>query len=258
MADIGFIMKNPGETVAAIGALGTSAYGLVDTTKVFWGGISRVGYKRIKAALMPFAPALENALGANWANAIFSHWLNGVPLDEQKTKAKTLIRLGLTGKIACQIANAGKKETPRRSFDPVAPKVGTGADSSSGQKEPNDDVIDPDVLAEAVENLTTGKDLEPKHVNVLGRFDATVDAALDAAYERADQEYKNAARGLAAAFAVLLSLAAVYFVDDSWSQDILPAFIVGLVAIPLAPIAKDVSTALANAVTAMNKVTGKA
>lgn len=249
MVDISSITQNPGETVAAIGALGTSAYGLVDTTKVVWGGISRVGYKRIRTALAPFSPALENALGPNWANAIFSHWLNGVPLDDQKTKAKGLIRLGLTENNAAVLANAGKIPT-RASFDPVAPRNEAALPSGGN-------IIDPAVLAQAVGLLTTGGNLTPAHVNVLGRFDATVDAALDAAYERADQEYRNAARGLAALIAVALSIAAAYFISGTFYKDLLPAVIIGLVAVPLAPIAKDVSTALANAVGAVNKATGK-
>lgn len=245
MADLKVLADHISETIAAIAALGTSAYGLVDTTKIFWNGISRVGYGRIERTLQPFAPALENAMGRNWANAVFSYWLNGVALDEQKAKTKSLIRLGLTPGNAEQLANAGIRDTTSR-FDP-APR---------NHKETTG-VIDPAAFTATVGKLYRGEDLVQTDINLLGRFDATVDAALDAAYERADREYKNAARSLAALFAAALAVVGGYLITRSWSEYFIPAVVVGLIAIPLAPIAKDLSTALANAVGAMNKVTGR-
>ena len=89
-------LTNVTGAIAAIGALGTAAYGLVDVTKVFWGGISGAGFRYIKKALKPFEPALSAAGGAEWSKTLFAHWINGTSLDDQKTVAKSLIHLGLS------------------------------------------------------------------------------------------------------------------------------------------------------------------
>ena len=37
-----------GHIITAIGGLGTAAFGLVDSTKVFWGGVNRIGTEKSK------------------------------------------------------------------------------------------------------------------------------------------------------------------------------------------------------------------
>lgn len=271
--NLSLIANHAEATIAAIAALGTSAYGLVDTTKVLWGGVSRVGYGRIREALLPFSPALVNALGVNWANAIYSMWLNGAPLDEQKAKAKSLIRLGLTSENAEELANAGTHKTTEL-FDPTVRPDGVSFRQSLQYRFYKGDLddygaqhkietaqfsgsIDGGSLRIAVDKLTKGTELQQADINILGRFDATVDAALDAAYERADRQYRNAARALAAGIAMGLAIVGGELLSHSWRTDLVPAIVVGLIAVPLAPIAKDLSSALANAVSAMNAVSGK-
>ena len=87
-------LTNMTGALAAIGALGTAAYGLVDVTKVFYGGVSRAGFGYIKKALKPFELALIAAGGADWSKTLFAHWINGTSLDDQKAVAKSLIHLG--------------------------------------------------------------------------------------------------------------------------------------------------------------------
>lgn len=83
---------------------------------------------------------------------------------------------------------------------------------------------------------------------------------LDEAYQLSDQVYRNGTRTLAAFLAVVLALAGavalegrVLFQRPHW-HDIALAFLVGLLATPLAPIAKDISTALTTAVNTMQAV----
>jgi hypothetical protein len=92
---------------------------------------------------------------------------------------------------------------------------------------------------------------------VFSRFDLIVTALLDEAYQLSDQVYRNGTRALAAGVAVLLavvggcSLEGVKF----WNPgDVTLAVLVGLLATPLAPIAKDLSSALATAVNTMQLV----
>jgi hypothetical protein len=78
----------------------------------------------------------------------------------------------------------------------------------------------------------------------------------------ADQVYRNGTRALATGVALVLSLVGGITLHlhgeattaSSWSIDIAESLLVGLLATPLAPIAKDVSTALATAVNTLQAV----
>jgi hypothetical protein len=224
-------LNNIGNMLAAIAALGTAAYGLVDTTKVIpGGGISRAGFGYIKKALSPFAPALIAAGGKDWDQTLLAHWINGRSKEDQKAIAKALIHLGLSPGNAAQLAVFGR--------------------------------VDPLELQTVVTNLSNGVALTTPNINVLGRFDSMIDATLDGAYERADQVYRNASKALAALFAILLALAGGALIAASMSMGVVPpyfiftkegalAILVGVVAVPLAPIAKDISTSLVAAVNAI-------
>ena len=83
------------------------------------------------------------------------------------------------------------------------------------------------------------------------RLDAILAIEIDAAFERADQQYRNASKVLAGAMALLLSLAGggfLYLATPKASDYLtvyLPLSILfGLAAVPLAPIAKDIASAL--------------
>ncbi|HZQ12851.1 MAG TPA: hypothetical protein VFB31_08590, partial [Pseudolabrys sp.] len=98
-------IPNVGDTIAAIAALGTAAYGLVDAMKAFGGGPSLVGYGRIKSALAPFDPALQALGNAPW-QTLRANWLNGVAKADQKAAAKSLIHLALSPGNATKLAAA--------------------------------------------------------------------------------------------------------------------------------------------------------
>src|SRR6185369_15365843 len=68
--------------------------------------------------------------------------------------------------------------------------------------------ITADRLVNAATLLANGDALSDAEINALGRFDAAVEARMDAAFEKADRQYRNAARDLAALFAVLLAVIA--------------------------------------------------
>ncbi|MDA9478893.1 hypothetical protein XI03_31280 [Bradyrhizobium sp. CCBAU 65884] len=208
---------------ATTGGLGTAAYGLVDVSKAFWGGISNAGFGHIKRALGPYEAALRDTGTTSPMEVLRANWLNGAPLSQQKANAKSLIRLGLSPKNAFGMAEA------------------TG--------------IDPDALRTAANKVDAGAALDPQDVGILARFDAIVDAVLDGAYERADQKYRNSSKGLSALIAIILAgvgggvshaqAGAFQWLDYLTSQDFLVALLVGAIASPLAPVAKDLSSYLA-------------
>ena len=188
---------------------------------------------RLLAALAPGDANAKSPLNALPRNEILralqANWVNGIDLASQKAIAKSLIKLHLSAGNAaadcrgdergCGDANFGCSQKARRQ--------GTAAATQTQS-------------------------------DVFSRFDLIVTALLDAAYQHADQVYRNWTRGLAAAIAVVLALAGGWAME--WSstlgleRDFGIALFVGLLATPLAPIAKDLSTALATAVNTMQLV----
>ena len=229
------IQESIGSFLAAAAALGTAAYGLVDASKALRGGVSNLGFGSIAAAVTPLiAGGAGGALTRREVLATLeANWLNGVAKADQKAAAKSLIRLGVTPASADALARA------------------TG--------------IDPPTFKALAVSIAKGKPLTPPELTVLGRFDTVVSAALDTGYERADQQYRSGAKLVAAIVAVALALVGggILFFERGQgatifgyvsSQDVLVAFLVGLMATPLAPIAKDLTSSLAAAVKAVSSV----
>jgi hypothetical protein len=217
--------------ITAVGGLGTAAFGLVDATKAFGGGVNHIGFGGIKKAVTALTPA--GAAAGTPANALSqkkilatleANWFNGTDLGSQKSIAKSLIKLNLND------GNAG------------ALAAATGVDSVT--------------LKAVAGNIASGASLSSPQSDVYARFDLIVTALLDEAYQRSDNIYRNWTRFLAMVVAVLLSLAAGYMLHRAglWGHFIGKSLLVGLVATPLAPIAKDVSTALATAVNTLQLV----
>ena len=217
------------DCIAAVAALGTASYALVDSSKAFWGGASNHGFGNIARVLTKLYPAntgkrdfstpltLASVLGT-----LKSSWLNGVPLADQKAIAKSLVKLRLDESNAAHLAHA------------------TGVDAA--------------ILASVAKKIATGESMTQQEKDVFGRFDLILTAILDEGYQQADQQYRNTARTWAAAVSVVLALVGGWVVNKgslSEHQDILTAFLVGLLAVPLAPIAKDLSSALSAGVKAM-------
>jgi hypothetical protein len=203
------------EMISAVGALGTAATGLVDTTKIFGSGVSYAGYPTIKQQLQPFSTLLSAIPGHAAYETIYGLWINGTAIEDQKAKVKALIKLGFApGTVAAMAAATGLTQAE---LAPLAANIAAGA------------------------NLTTVQ------VNVYGRLDSILSAVIDAAYEKADQRYRNAAKALAAAIAIVLALLGGYAMGDlgnNWPI----YFLMGAIATPLAPVAKDITTAINTAV----------
>ena len=217
------------QIITAIGGLGTAAFGLVDATKVFGGGVNHVGFKGIQAAVTPLTPAAGagSALPQQKILATLqANWMNGTDLGSQKAIAKSLIKLNLNAGNAAALAAA------------------TG--------------VDPAVLTTIATSIAAGTPLSAAQSDVFGRFDLAVTALLDETYQRSDQVYRNSTRALAMVVSVGLAIAGAYILHTAGSvwtaQDIAEPLLVGLLATPLAPIAKDLSTALASAVNTLQLV----
>jgi hypothetical protein len=208
--------------VLAIGALGTAAYGVVDVSKGFWGGVSNRGFGDIKSVILKFfpgAPEHDNNAPALALPSILrtlrANWLNGMALGDQKSIAKALIKLNLTEATAKGMADA------------------TG--------------VSADLLTSVAGKLSTGDPLSKPETDVYGRFDLLLSASLDQGYQRGDQRYRNSAKLLAVPVAVLLALLGAWTVGGGGHLEPVAAWRAvagGLLATPLAPVAKDLASAI--------------
>jgi hypothetical protein len=222
------------QVITAIGGLGTAAFGLVDATKALGTGVNHIGLKGIRAAVTPLTPPGAPVAGAPPVNALpqqkilatlEANWINGTDLGSQKAIAKTLIKLNLSAGNAPAVAAA------------------TG--------------VDPAVLTAVATSITAGTPLTAAQSDVFARFDLIVTALLDEAYQRSDQVYRNGTRALAMIVSVALALAGGFMLRTPSSNlggDIAESVLIGLLATPLAPIAKDLSSALATAVNTLQLV----
>jgi len=204
------------QIVLAIGGLGTAAYGFVDVSKSFWGGVSNRGFGDIKKVVSKFISSdSRSALGLSSVLATLrANWLNGMVLADQKAIAKALIKLNLTDASSETMANA------------------TG--------------VNVGVLKSVADKLASGEGLNQAETDVYGRFDLLLSEMLDQGYQRADQRYRNSAKLLAVPVAVVLALLGAWAIagENLTSADAWRACIAGLLATPLAPIAKDLSSAI--------------
>jgi len=243
------------QVITAIGGLGTAAFGLLDASKSVLTSINKIGFPRIQAlvtSLTPPEPRVDaggnllpgvppsNALPQkNIIETLLANWINGTDLSSQKAIAKSLIKLHLSAGNAAELA----------------------ANTN----------VDPVLLQSVAAKIVSGATLTQLESDAYSRFDMIVTALLDEAYHHADDVYRNWTRVLAGAIAVLLAVVAglTLFTQTTQAaalQDLgllaayakshylYQAILVGLLATPLAPIAKDLSSALSTAVNTMQAI----
>lgn len=221
--------------ITAIGGLGTAAFGLVDASKVVpLVNVNNIGFRRIRRTVELLTP--DKAMPGKAANAwsrskivdtVHGNWINGTDLAKQKAIAKSLIKLNLSPDNADDLAKV------------------TGLDSAVLKG-----------IATKIKNADPKNPLLPSESDLYGRFDLIVTALLDETYQHSDNLYTNCTRAIAALVAVLLAVAGGWILKNGcldWATA-RECILVGLLATPLAPIAKDLSTALATAVNTMQAV----
>lgn len=212
-----------GAALAALSGLSTAAFGLLDSSKAFGGGVSKIGLKHIRAALGEFEDVLAAGVGADrWWGVIRANWLNGMPKLEQKATVRAMLKLGLNADTAESLAGGCK--------------------------------VDGQALRAIANKLAKGQELSETDVNLLGRVNAVLDAVLDCAFERAEQQYRNVSRLLAGLLAIGLAwIAQIIWMrqDPASAPSLAVALAVGLLAVPVAPVAKDLTSALSAAMRAL-------
>lgn len=116
------------------------------------------------------------------------------------------------------------------------------------------------MLGDVAAKIISGGSLLPAESDVNARFDFVITALLDEVYQSADRAYTTGTRVWAGIFAVALAFVGGWSLNGGplagywWSPDFWLSLVAGILAVPLAPIAKDISSALATAVNTMQAV----
>ena len=220
--------------ITAVGALGTAAFGLVDASKLVPGLIPSSGFGFIRTLVAQLAPASVSVPSgsalteAAITGTLHANWVNGMALADQKSVAKTLIKLRLNADTAPALATL------------------TGVDKA--------------VLTSVAGKLANGQAMTQPEMDTYGRFDVLLATFIDRAFQNADQRYRTTAKSAACVVAIMLAEAAAYFLgmlaangNPIW-HNIGMAALVGVIATPLAPVAKDLATALNTAAKAVQSV----
>ena len=193
-------------TVLAIGALGTAAFGIVDASK-WLRIIGEAGFGVITSMLGTLNQTLAVAYGGD-----YERLLRGQYRGDQAELAKLLrqgVRVGLT------TGNATA----------VAAFLGN---------------LDGAALSAAIDVANRNGDLATGQRAIIGRYEVAADARISAALAYAQAEYVGAVRVLASIVAVAIAMIVGYYIPVS----LLASAVVGIAAVPLAPIAKDLASGI--------------
>lgn len=211
MADIGSIVTDHwGPLILATGALGTAAFGIVEGLKG-WGRVGAAGFGKIPETLGPLMEALGVAYGPDVDRLLEGQYRQGRGTGDLPRTLRQGVRIGLTPENATALADF----------------VG---------------VVEGSLLKRAARELKKGEEMDPARRAVLGRFELAVDARIDAALALAEGRYVSVARVLASAIALVIA-GVVGAALSGWAGLGL-SILVGIAAVPLAPVAKDLVSAL--------------
>lgn len=202
--------------ILATGALGTAAFGVVEALK--FTPMGNAGFGVAIRQLGSLREALHVAYGDEYRDLLRGQYRS----DDRELLGRSLrqgVRVGMTDMNA----------------ESIAKFLGS---------------MDKAQLASAIRAAEAGADLTAGQRNIIGRFELAADARIDSALALARARYVDTARLAASVVALTLALVVGANMPD---VTMVQAFIVGLAAVPLAPIAKDVASGIQAAAKALRK-----
>jgi hypothetical protein len=218
----GFTIDSLGKAVTAAGALGTASFGIVEALK--WTPLGAAGFGQIGRYLGgDLQAALRAAYGPEFDNVLRAQYRQD---SQHQTSIAKSLRQGL--RIGLSTDNA----------EAIARYLGT---------------ITPNSLTMAVGKVERAEPLTDDDRAAIGRFELAADARVESALARAQDVYIGTIRCAASVCAIVLAeIAALLLGSESRAASSwLVGLLVGVVAVPLAPIANDVVSALQAAAKAM-------
>lgn len=245
------LSSNLSTTVLAIGALGTAAFGIVDGFKLIpW--IDQAGFEHLFSAgrigfrspwsarwahsnLDPLFPALKRAYGDDVMNLLKLQYRAGRSKGDLPRTLRQGVRIGFSFMDKDEIEKiAVKLGLPRAISQRAANAVATFS------------AVRPPATGQTAVAVAAPSDEERA---AMANLETAIDARIDAALVLAESQYVTQTKVLALVVSLVIALVVGYLLD----QQPVISLVVGLVAVPLAPIAKDLATALQSAVTALKK-----
>ncbi|HEY4028999.1 MAG TPA: hypothetical protein VGM25_01530 [Caulobacteraceae bacterium] len=242
MADFNLQWSQFGAAVTAVGAFGVAAFGLVESVGkafAFNGfGLPYAGFGAVKKAIRHLGPALKVAYGDDYMEIISHQYRAGRSTGQAPDTIRQGVRLGLP--FMSMEAATAVIDSVWDIDAPGAPKTNATALAAALQAvppvpPPPSGGVEPQALA--------------------GRFATALDARVQAAFEVGEEHYEALAKLIAGMAAV--GLAVGFDLGLGVPVPLPVALIIGIVAVPLAPVAKDVSSAMQNTLTAFKSITGK-
>jgi hypothetical protein len=246
--------QNWGLAILAVGALGTAAFGIVDGLKLVpW--IDLAGFERlfsgrparrgrawptsIRANLDPLVPALLLAYGDDFMDVLKAQYRSGRGKGDLPRTLRQGVRIGLG------LMPAGAIEAPAGTLGlppETAQSVGRALEAARRARPP--------ALGQPVPEPGAPPPITEDDRAALARVETAIDARIDAALVLAETLYVTQTKLIASLVALAIALIVGSPLGASWAV----RFMVGLAAVPLAPVAKDAATALQEASKAMQAV----
>jgi hypothetical protein len=218
------IINYVGTIILAAGGLGVAAYGVIDGAKLL-PMIGLSGFAHVRSQLGPAMAAIVRAYGAAGTKELLeAQYRAGRSSGELPRTLRQGYRIGLPALEEAEV----KK---------IAEFVG---------------VSDSGTLASATRKMRTGKTLTSDEREALSRFEVALDARIEAGLELADHHYVGRIKIYAGVLSVAIAMCVGALVSNELGANWwLKAFLVGLIAVPVAPIAKDVANAVTEAAKAL-------
>lgn len=240
-----------GAVISAVGALGIASFGVTEAlgkafaftvsfphkrTLYHW-GLPYVGLGVVKRMIHPLAPALLAAYGEGFLEIIAQQYRSDRSAGRAPDTIRQGVRLGLpflSVEAAATMIGSVWRLKPEYA---TALATGLQADSSSD-----------DPAASSGGPTTPGANGELQLL--AGRFATSLDARVNSAFSLAEERYESVAKLASGVTAVVLACG----FNMGLHYPLFVAAGIGLVAVPLAPVAKDLSTSLQNALTAFRSI----
>lgn len=227
--------------VLAVGSLGTAAFGIVEGFK--WTPLGLKGFKHVTMAMREFDLVLSHAYGKD-----FNHLLSGYYRRDREQLGRILrqgIRIGLDEKNAELMAK--KLDLPSQQLVDAVDVVGR----------PDEEEITGEM---SLSSEIKKKGSDWKALQTLGRYEMVADARIDSSLARAQHSYEQTMRMWAMGVSVLIGTGmGTYFAfaldtpyEDAWKY-VIGGLAAGIAGVPLAPIAKDVASAVRSAAKALGR-----
>ncbi len=253
MSEFTFTPEYLGTAALAIGALGTASYGIVDGLKLVpW--LDLAGFERIfavggreggrrwptkrKAALDPLLPALRIAYGKDAMELFRGQYRGGRVTGDLPRTLRQGVRIGFgmmeEAAITSVALDLGIKEE-------IAVLAAQAIDNARRQR-PAALLTEQDTPAQPA--------MTEEQRSAMARLETTIDARIDAVLALADAQYVTQTKLLAMAVSLAISFLVGWGIGMLTASTWAWCLIVGLAAVPLSPVAKDLSTALQEAVKA--------